>query len=930
MELGKSVFFFSIFILGNVLVDAQKAVQFMNPGDYLEIAHHSELAPKEFTIEFWLKVNDLGDPDKAAGEMTVIDKRGNNTGYNIRLAGTAFPLPIFAFYQDGGVSTPDPIKKKNWHHVAVVQSSASLSIYIDGLLKGQESNAGYIGNTDAPLRIGEFLGYPGASLGLRGELDDLRFWSEVRDSAQIKSNIHTAFTGNEPGLVGLWDFDNQVGGQIRNQAGNRHHAQVNGNTKLVVSDAPVGFIPPLPSTSVRAIGEFEHIQIEWEPDSALHILHIYRSLNPDFEPDLSHLIASVPGVQGLFQDSTVAPNTLYFYTTRSENQESRISQNSALLAGRIRPRVDDYSTGVYYYPWYGPTQGGHDWIGQYVRDRFIPRHPPLLDHYSSRDTAVIQQHLDWMTAYGIDFLVSSWWGRNSWEDITLASAMLGELDETDIKFSVYYESAIHGINQGQIEITTEARNELVKNFEYLAENYFDHPNYLTIDGRHVVYIYLSGIYTGQYKEAFVEIRQKLTNMGYDLFLIGDEMGFDPPDPNHMDFLDAISPYIMFGLDRHEGYPADTDYLADVSIAINGWEDVAKPNGIKIIPNVFPGFNNRELGFNVYAHPRRTSPSRDAQSFLYDYIRVVRPFTDPGLKMVMITSWNEWHEDSQLEPVIIAPSTSLDDTNTGDLLTQGYVYDGYGFKPLETVRTLLSDQSCNLSNMLTFTEFICPGTNHGKASLDVRGAINPLQVSWSTGDSSTTLYNLTSGTYSALLTDGGGCISEVEFTIAEAAEIQLQADSIKDILGDQPGSITLSVEGGISPYEYSWFRNDSLISKVSNPEILIPGVYAVQVTDQLGCTARIDSLVIGLTTSIYQIAEPAFKIYPNPAHHVMTITPSEPITKPMDVQIFNASGQVLIKVRTMETDIDLSDLKDGIYIVQLVWPGGMHIEKLIKI
>ena len=139
-----------------------------------------------------------------------------------------------------------------------------------------------------------------------------------------------------------------------------------------------------------------------------------------------------------------------------------------------------YTVGVYYYPWYSGDFHG----GRYMRKELIPPQLPMLGEYDDRHPAVIAQHLKWSRQANISLWVASWWGPDSREDQTLLQRILPHDELGDMQIALFYETT------GRTR-EFSAFNHVAPDIAHIAERYFNHPNYLRIDGRPVLFVYLT-------------------------------------------------------------------------------------------------------------------------------------------------------------------------------------------------------------------------------------------------------------------------------------------------------------------------------------------------------------------------------------------------------------------------------------------------------
>lgn len=131
-----------------------------------------------------------------------------------------------------------------------------------------------------------------------------------------------------------------------------------------------------------------------------------------------------------------------------------------------------------------------------------------------------------------------------------------------------------------------------------------------------------------------------------------------------------------------------------------------------------------------------------------------------------------------------------------------------------------------------TPAACHGGTGGSIHLEVQNGVSGFLYSWSNGQITKDLDNLTAGDYTVTVTDGTGCSATDVQTVAEWPSIQLTASaSAPACAGDANGSVSVATQGGTAPFQFIW-SNGALAAQLQN---LAAGSYQLTVTDATGCT-----------------------------------------------------------------------------------------------
>ncbi|MGH8996769.1 MAG: hypothetical protein ACRDYB_12200 [Acidimicrobiales bacterium] len=372
--------------------------------------------------------------------------------------------------------------------------------------------------------------------------------------------------------------------------------------------------------------------------------------------------------------------------------------------------------GAYYYQWFPQNLAQ----GTTRADLIPPQGPdPRTDVSSNPKTA--ERAIRQARRAGVNFFALDWWPKNRWYGRTLAekasddantAAFLRASNLKQIRFCMFYET--FGLDFDPRTESTPVNPDMELEFDAdmlaLATHYFHYRNYLRIHGRPVVVLYLTRTLTGDVAGMIQGARQLLAAHGYHPYFIGDEVYWrvtdetlpasgptltTTPQASRIEEFDAITAYTYyFGgnppqygpTQDFSGYPGDTSVIADQLALMQRYRD-ATGGRVPVIPDVSPGFNDRgvRLATNHPAQPREWRPGDGPASTLDHFFRdFALPSVDPRLPMVFVTAWNEWNEDTGVEPVPGVPTTR-DDSPSGDAYTQGYPYGGEGDSALVTLR-----------------------------------------------------------------------------------------------------------------------------------------------------------------------------------------------------------------------------------------------------
>lgn len=198
----------------------EKALKFDGSNDYVNMGASDTLrVSNAITMEAWIQPT---GPGSNSTNGTIFSKEGEYLLSRFADGTISYALAIPSHgwtWQNTGYVAPE----NQWTHIALTYDGATVKVYANGNLVYSVEGSGVIGDAHSDLndfRVGVrpvWLEY------FDGKIDEVRIWNIARTEAKIQNNLYRELVGNENGLIGYWNLDENSGNIAFDQTSNGNH-----------------------------------------------------------------------------------------------------------------------------------------------------------------------------------------------------------------------------------------------------------------------------------------------------------------------------------------------------------------------------------------------------------------------------------------------------------------------------------------------------------------------------------------------------------------------------------------------------------------------------------------------------------------------------------------------------------------------------------
>lgn len=314
---------------------------------------------------------------------------------------------------------------------------------------------------------------------------------------------------------------------------------------------------------------------------------------------------------------------------------------------------NDYQIGVFYYPGWKDNAFAARSPLPWVSIKAFPEKEPVLGWYDEGSDDVMRKQLDWMQAYGIDFVVFDWYFIES-RKVVLEHALAAYMrapNRFKTKFSILWAN-----HNGMPKNLTDW--EVMVN--YWVKYYFTRPEFMRINDRPVVYVFSADTLRKQAEGLGMATKALLDSAQ----AIARAAGFQG-----IEFIAGTGGYLSMidGYAKNSGYAGFSTYnyhngplpplntpshsFKELDLGYRAhWQRFAEKGDLPLIVPMTSGWDKRPWGGSTdRAHDNSLSTPDEFNK----HLEAAKSFMDanPTLtrRMGVICCWNEFGEGSYIEP-----------------------------------------------------------------------------------------------------------------------------------------------------------------------------------------------------------------------------------------------------------------------------------------
>jgi glycosyltransferase involved in cell wall biosynthesis len=286
--------------------------------------------------------------------------------------------------------------------------------------------------------------------------------------------------------------------------------------------------------------------------------------------------------------------------------------------------------GAHYYPWYGAGEARRHWNEN--EEYATVSDPPSSGIYSSNEPATVARHLALAEEAGLDYLVVnlqiSASGLDPFE-MEAVDLLFETADRAHPGFSLCLMLTCDGADSASIEAA----------IAQLEAQYFHHPRYLRLQSKPVVWFFISESFIGHFFYRFSELRES-TRAYHCIAAAGFCFSKYLPD-HYARFFDGWSLYSPLQISKPK------DWEDRWRASSRDFAEVKSGDDLRVF-TVCPGFDDTDLTHQARVHSKLRSISRRGTATYERMQKACMALKDPP-ELVVVTSFNEFHENTHIEP-----------------------------------------------------------------------------------------------------------------------------------------------------------------------------------------------------------------------------------------------------------------------------------------